>query len=85
MSKRNLSILLVIFLSVSVYFVLPFLNHDTPETVVEVPVVEQDSAIVAPPEPKVLYGLVIDSMLVIEDKIKRNQNISDGKLYIINK
>ena len=77
MSKRNLSILLVIFLSVSVYFALPLLNHDTHKTVSDVPIVQEDSAVVAPPEPKVLYGLVIDSMLVIEDKIKRNQNISD--------
>jgi len=28
-------------------------------------------------EPNVLYGMVVDNYLVIEDKIKRNQNLSD--------
>ena len=28
-------------------------------------------------EPKILYGMVVDSMVVIEDKIKRNQNLSE--------
>lgn len=27
--------------------------------------------------PKILYGMVVDSMVVIEDKIKRNQNLSE--------
>ena len=36
-----------------------------------------DTTVVAKPEPKILYGMVVDSMLIIEDKIKRNQNLSE--------
>ena len=36
-----------------------------------------DSVVVEVQEPKTLYGITIDSMVVIEDKIKRNQNLSE--------
>jgi len=36
-----------------------------------------DSVLLPPLEPNRLFGFVIDSMLVIEDKVKRNQNLSE--------
>lgn len=36
-----------------------------------------DSLITPKYEPKRLYGIIVDSMIVIEDRIKRNQNISE--------
>jgi murein DD-endopeptidase MepM/ murein hydrolase activator NlpD len=37
-----------------------------------------DSVVVAEPkEPSMLYGMVVDNTLVIEDKIKRNQRLTD--------
>jgi len=30
-----------------------------------------------PPEPTILYGMVVDNMLVVEGKVKRNQNLSE--------
>lgn len=41
---------------------------------------QRDSSASAPvkvKEPSVLYGMVVDNYLVIEDKIKRNQNLGD--------
>ena len=44
--------------------------------VAEVPAV--DTALIEEPkEPSVLYGMVVDNHVVIEDKIKRNQRLSD--------
>ncbi|MEL7145585.1 MAG: peptidoglycan DD-metalloendopeptidase family protein [Bacteroidota bacterium] len=37
----------------------------------------QDTVVVPPPEPTVLYGIVVDSLEVIENEIKRNQNLAD--------
>ena len=36
-----------------------------------------DSLQIAAPPPTMLYGFVVDSMVIIEGKIKRNQNLSD--------
>ena len=36
-----------------------------------------DSLQITPTPPKKLYGFVVDSMVIIEDKIRRNQNLSD--------
>lgn len=78
MSKKYLGLLVLGLFSVAFYFLLPFLN-DSQQIASQEVVPAQDSTIVAnePVEPKMLYGLVIDSMVVIEDKIKRNQNISE--------
>ncbi|MEM9299296.1 MAG: peptidoglycan DD-metalloendopeptidase family protein [Bacteroidota bacterium] len=75
MSKRNLSILFLLTLSIATFFILPTLDHKTPVAVE--PEIERDTITPLPHEPSVLYGMVIDSMVVIEDKIKRNQNISE--------
>ena len=75
MSKRNLSILFLLTLSIVTFFILPSLDHKTPVAVE--PEIERDTITPLPHEPSVLYGMVIDSMVVIEDKIKRNHNISE--------
>ena len=43
----------------------------------EVAVVEVIPADTIPPEPKMLYGINIDALAVTENKVKRNQNISE--------
>lgn len=80
MSKRVKGFLVVVITTGILYFFTPYFERliepkGGTSLSEELPT---DSLIVAPlPEPKRLYGLVIDSMLVIEDKIKRNQNISE--------
>ncbi|MEL6557122.1 MAG: peptidoglycan DD-metalloendopeptidase family protein [Bacteroidota bacterium] len=37
----------------------------------------EDTVTVSIPEPKLLYGITIDSLHIFEDKIKRNQNLAD--------
>ncbi|TRX58366.1 peptidoglycan DD-metalloendopeptidase family protein [Fulvivirga sp. M361] len=76
MSKKHLGLVIAAIFSVGFYFMLPLFDHE-PAPIMEVVVVEQDTTVVIKPEPKRLYGLVVDSMVVIEDKIKRNQNISE--------
>lgn len=79
MSKKSIAILTVIILSVGIYFLIPFIQQDfdngETETISAIaPVVVEDTI---PAEPKTLYGINIDSKIVIEDKVKRNQNISE--------
>lgn len=76
MSKRNLSILFLLLITTALYFILPKFDHQVTSDQ-DLSIVE-DCAVVAPkPEPKMLYGMVIDSLIIIEDKIKRNQNIAE--------
>ncbi len=76
MSKRNLSILVLLVITAALFVILPRLNHSVKEQPLE-PVVALDTVVAPKPEPKVLYGIVVDSLIVIEDKIKRNQNIAE--------
>lgn len=64
-------------LALTTYFVLPSLDHDPTSVVIPEAMTQADADTIPAKEPSVLYGMVVDSMLVIEDKIKRNQNISD--------
>ena len=79
MSKKYLGLIILASISLGLYFIIPALNRsssDTDQAAMHV----QDSTeqfIPEPVQPKLLYGLVVDSMVVIEDKIKRNQNISE--------
>ena len=79
MSKKYLGLIILASISLGLYFIIPALNRsssDTDHAAMHV----QDSTeqfIPEPVQPKLLYGLVVDSMVVIEDKIKRNQNISE--------
>lgn len=80
MSKRIIGVLVVVITTGILYFFTPQMEHliAPQEETTELKNPEPDSLIIPPqPEPKKLYGLVIDSMLVIEDKIRRNQNISE--------
>ncbi|MEO1051480.1 MAG: peptidoglycan DD-metalloendopeptidase family protein [Bacteroidota bacterium] len=77
MSKKLAGAIALVSISIAAYFILPTTTQksqpvaDTNEASIA------DSIPPAPPEPTILYGMVIDSMVVIEDKIKRNQNISE--------
>ncbi|ELR72790.1 Peptidase, M23/M37 family [Fulvivirga imtechensis AK7] len=80
MSKKYFGLLILALFSIGFYFLIPALNvsQQTAESEVAVaPEPDTDQVLPEPVEPKTLYGLVIDSMVVIEDKIKRNQNISE--------
>jgi murein DD-endopeptidase MepM/ murein hydrolase activator NlpD len=68
----------VAFIAALAYLLLPQLQISAPTPQVDIVshVEEKDTVEVKAP-PKMLYGMVIDSMLVIEDKIKRNQSLSD--------
>lgn len=81
MSKKYLGLAVLASISIGFYFLIPVLN--TPKELVKKEAIAtqeiQDSVNVTAikAEPKTLYGLVVDSMVVIQDKIKRNQNISE--------
>ena len=78
MSKRKFSLVFIAMLSLGAYFTLPQFNKRPVEDVEPVEIVQTDTVIVPDPGPKkLLYGMIVDSMVVIEDKIKRNQNISE--------
>ncbi len=79
MSKRLLSLLVLGVFSVGIYFLIPFIQGEATENPVQNPevlsIAEAIDTVVA--EPPTLYGISIESMTVIEDKVKRNQNISE--------
>lgn len=78
MTRRLIGLAVLVIVSVALYFVVP--KFSPSETVVAESTLktQTDSVTSIPePEPKKLYGLVVDSMVVIEDRIKRNQNISE--------
>lgn len=77
MSKGKYGLVILAVLSIISYFLLPFIQPSQPTTLTQDTRQAKDTVEVIVPEPKMLYGLVIDSMVVIEDKIKRNQNISE--------
>ncbi len=78
MVRRLFIIVFITVIAILAYFVLPKLQEPSAPKVditISAPVEIKDTVIVKAP-PKMLYGMVIDSMLVIEDFIKRNQNLS---------
>jgi len=77
MYKQFFGLLMVAAVAVCGYFFLPQIQPDDQQTKSTVETLKIDSTLLTPPEPKKLYGLVVDSMVVIEDKIRRNQNISE--------
>lgn len=77
MSKRNLSIFIVLLIAVALFFILPKFNHSVKENQPIAKIAVIDTVIAPVVKPKTLYGIVIDSLIVIEDKIKRNQNIAE--------
>jgi murein DD-endopeptidase MepM/ murein hydrolase activator NlpD len=88
MKKRALPLLGLVVIAACVLFInrnyLPQLIAETEEAVV------MDSSAFEPEipkEPSILYGMVVDDHLVIEDKIKRNQRLSDilGPYNVSNK
>lgn len=77
MSKKYLGLIILATISLGFYFLIPVLNESksVEQEIANAP--DSTSVSIEPVEPKMLYGLVVDSMVVIEDKIKRNQNISE--------
>ena len=78
MSKKYFGLLILALFSIGFYFLIPALDVSQQSAKKEIAVPQDTTQMISEPvEPKTLYGLVIDSMVVIEDKIKRNQNISE--------
>jgi len=79
MQKRIIGLLVVAVISVGLYFFTPLFEAQTSTSAISQLEEQADStaAEAMVPEPKKLFGVVVDSMVVIEDKIKRNQNISE--------
>lgn len=79
MQKRIIGLLVVAVISVGLYFFTPLFEAQTSSSAISELEEQADSTAIEAmaPEPKKLFGVVVDSMVVIEDKIKRNQNISE--------
>ncbi|MEJ2004109.1 MAG: peptidoglycan DD-metalloendopeptidase family protein [Cyclobacteriaceae bacterium] len=79
MSKRVMSLLVLGVFSVALFFLIPMIQGETevePEAdaTASAELIPMDSVEM---EPETLYGISIESMTVIEDKVRRNQNISE--------
>lgn len=77
MPKKKIGLITLAVFSIASYFLLPYIQNNDNKNIVEKEEQVIDSVEVSVPEPTMLYGMVVDSMVVIEDKIKRNQNISE--------
>ena len=77
MSKKYIGLIALAVVSVGLYFIVPTINDQQDNN--QLTSISDTTTIVVEviPEPTLLYGMPVDSMLVIEDKIKRNQNISE--------
>ncbi|UII22162.1 peptidoglycan DD-metalloendopeptidase family protein [Fulvivirga ligni] len=77
MSKKYIGLIALAVVSVGLYFIVPTINDQQDNN--QLTSISDTTTMVAEiiPEPTLLYGMPVDSMLVIEDKIKRNQNISE--------
>ena len=79
MLKKISGLVILVVLSVSAYFVIPYFQKphtsqgNTSQHEVAVVAHIQEEA----PEPREMYGMVVDSLEVIQSKIERNQNLSD--------
>ncbi len=79
MSRKLLAVVTGILLTAGIYFALPLFQESFEDKSAE-PVAEAIEVVPAdtiPVVPKMLFGINIDSRLIIEDKVKRNQNISE--------
>jgi len=72
--RRWVGIGIMIAIGISIY-VLP--KYRTQNQSNETAQIAVDTVKIIPPEPKRLYGIVIDSMQVTEGKVKRNQYLSE--------
>lgn len=82
MNKKTLFLFLFIVLSAGIYFISAQLNNSDfyAEAEVleqEIAQYEEDTAELIPAEPTLLFGIPADSFEIIQDKIKRNQNLSE--------
>ena len=78
--KRNIFYFLgAVVLFGSILFSVPYLTNDSQVEYTEnlLPEPAADSILVPLYEPTLLYGFEIDSLVVLEDKIRRNQSLSN--------
>ena len=82
MNKKILFLLLFLVLSAGIYFISAQLNNSNFYTEAEVleqdiAANEADTAEIIPVEPTLLFGIPADSFEIVQDKVKRNQNLSE--------
>jgi murein DD-endopeptidase MepM/ murein hydrolase activator NlpD len=78
MKKSLLSVLAFLILASGVFFLnRNYVPQLTSEEITEVLPADTVTEAMEVVEPNVLYGMVVDNHLVIEDKIKRNQRLTD--------
>ncbi len=79
MLKKWIGLCAMALISIGVYFGMPYLRVDRPamEDTIAAVQASSDSTEIDVIEPEFLYGMPVDSMVVIEAKIKNNQNLSD--------
>ncbi len=82
MNKKLLFLLLFLVLSVGIYFISAQLNNSnfyTEAEILEQEIAEPvpDTAALIPAEPTLLFGIPADSFEIVQDKVKRNQNLSE--------
>jgi murein DD-endopeptidase MepM/ murein hydrolase activator NlpD len=82
MNKKLLFLLLFLVLTAGVYFISAQLNNSNFYTEAEVleqeiTELEVDTVEVIPAEPTLLFGIPADSFEIVQDKVKRHQNLSE--------
>lgn len=78
MIKRFWGVAASLVMAIAFYFTFQYIQPGSDNLMSADELQEQDSLVqTSKPEPQLLYGIVVDSMVVIEDKIKRNQNLSE--------
>ena len=84
-SRKGIAALLFVVLSVAIYFISDSVNNsrfltteeESLRQVVEVESEEPDSSTLIVAAPTLRFGIPIDSFHVVENKVKRNQNLSE--------
>lgn len=77
MKRRIAGLLFFALIAVGIIFLNQYLPEFVTNTESAGVVTADTTAVVEEKEPTMLYGMIVDDHLVIEDKIKRNQRLSD--------
>ena len=73
--KKLILVAVPIIIGIAAYIFWP--TQREADRITEEIVTEVDSVFTPLPEPKLMFGIEVDSMVILENKIKRNQSLSD--------
>lgn len=84
-SRKGIAALFFVVLTAAIYFISDIVNNnrflgteeEALQQVVEAESEEQDSTALIVVEPTLRFGIPVDSFHVVENKVKRNQNLSE--------